>query len=104
MGAGRCGACNGCQLDALKTPFGVSRICEIYGSSEGNITFLNLLNLDKTIGAEISKVAQVRYDNENDEIVGEASGRCIEVPFSIGNLLENEKEAQDSANKAQRTL
>lgn len=28
----------------------------------------------------------------------------IEVPFSLGNLLENEKEAQDFANNAQKTL
>jgi glutathione S-transferase len=28
----------------------------------------------------------------------------IEVPFSLGNLLENEKEAQDFANNAKKTL
>ena len=33
---------------------------------------------------------------------GMAAG--IEVPFSLGNLLENEKEAQDFANNAQKTL
>ena len=76
--------------DQFKTRFGVSRICEIYGSSEGNLTFLNLLNKDKTIGAAISKVALVKYDNESDEIERDASGRCIEVPVGEPGLLLGE--------------
>lgn len=76
--------------DEFKTRFGVSRICEIYGSSEGNISFLNLLNKEKTIGAAISRVTLVRYDNENDEILRDASGRCIEVPVGEPGLLLGE--------------
>lgn len=76
--------------DEFKTRFGVERICEIYGSSEGNVAFLNLLNKDKTIGAAMSKVALVRYDNENDEIERDASGRCIEVPVGEAGLLLGE--------------
>jgi citronellyl-CoA synthetase len=73
--------------DEFKSRFDVQRICEIYGSSEGNVTFLNLLNKDKTIGAAISKVALVEYDNENDEIVRDSAGRCIEVPLGEPGLL-----------------
>jgi citronellyl-CoA synthetase len=76
--------------DEFKNRFGVSRICEIYGSSEGNTTFLNLLNKDKTIGAAISKVALVQYDNENDEILRDSAGHCIEVPLGEPGLLLGE--------------
>jgi citronellyl-CoA synthetase len=76
--------------DEFKNRFGVSRICEIYGSSEGNTTFLNLLNKDKTIGAAISKVALVQYDNENDEILRDSAGHCIEVPLGDPGLLLGE--------------
>ena len=74
--------------DAFKSRFGVERICEIYGSSEGNVSFANLFNKDKTIGATFAKVALVRYDQENDEILRDASGRCMEVtPGEPGLLL-----------------
>lgn len=76
--------------DEFKTRFGVTRICEIYGSSEGNVSFLNVLNKDKTIGAAISKVALVKYDNENDEIIRDEAGRCIEVPLGEPGLLLGE--------------
>ncbi|MEH6581580.1 MAG: long-chain-acyl-CoA synthetase [Halioglobus sp.] len=73
--------------DEFKNRFDVPRICEIYGSSEGNTTFINLLNKEKTIGAAISKVALVQYDNENDEIVRNSAGHCIEVPLGEPGLL-----------------
>jgi citronellyl-CoA synthetase len=73
--------------DEFKNRFGVERICEIYGSSEGNVTFVKLLNKDKTIGASISHVALVQYDTPNDAIVRDSEGRCIEVPFGEPGLL-----------------
>jgi citronellyl-CoA synthetase len=76
--------------DEFKGRFGVSRICEIYGASEGNVSFLNILNKDKTIGAAISKVALVKYDNENDEILRDEAGHCIEVPIGEPGLLLGE--------------
>ena len=76
--------------DEFKGRFGVSRICEIYGASEGNVSFLNILNKDKTIGAAISKVALVKYDNENDEILRDEAGHFIEVPIGEPGLLLGE--------------
>jgi citronellyl-CoA synthetase len=73
--------------DEFRNRFEVERICELYGSSEGNVSFLNLLNKDKTIGAALSKVALVEYDNENDEIVRNSDGHCIEVPVGEPGLL-----------------
>jgi citronellyl-CoA synthetase len=76
--------------DTFKTRFGVSRISEIYGSSEGNVTFVNLLNKDRTIGAAISKVAVVRFDTENNAIIRNSHGRCIEVDQGEPGLLLGE--------------
>ena len=76
--------------DKFKERFGIQRISEIYGSSEGNVAFLNLLNKDKTIGATTTKVALVKYDLETDEIIRDSQGRCIEVPFGEPGLLLGE--------------
>ena len=73
--------------DQFRGRFGVRRICEIYGASEGNFSFLNVLNKDKTIGAALSPVTLVQYDLENDNIVRDNEGRCIEVPLGEPGLL-----------------
>ena len=76
--------------DAFKQRFGVERICEIYGSSEGNVSFANLFNKDKTIGATFAKVALVKYDQEHDEILRDANGMCMEVAAGEPGLLLGE--------------
>ncbi len=73
--------------DQFKARFCVPRICEIYGSSEGNVSFINLFNKNKTIGAAISKVALVQYDNEKNEISRDSDGCCIEVAVGEPGLL-----------------
>ncbi len=73
--------------DTFKSRFGVPRICEFYGSSEGNVTFINFFNKEKTIGASFSPVALVAYDMDNDTILRDAAGRCIEVPVGEPGLL-----------------
>ena len=73
--------------DQFRDRFGVKRICELYGASEGNFSFLNVLNKDKTIGAALSPVALVQYDLENDSIVRDGDGHCIEVPLGEAGLL-----------------
>jgi len=82
---------NGLRPDVwptFKSRFGIKRISEFYGASEGNVAFANLLNKDCTIGMTASQVALVRYDVHNDEIVKDGNGRCIEVePGEPGLLL-----------------
>ena len=56
---------NGLRPDVwmpFKQRFGVKRISEFYGASEGNVAFANLLNKDKTVGMTASEVALVQYD------------------------------------------
>ena len=81
---------NGLRPDVwldFKQRFGVKRVCEFYGASEGNVAFANLLNKDCTVGMTAVKVALVRYDVDNDEIVRDAHGRCIEVETGEPGLL-----------------
>ena len=72
----------------FKQRFGIKRISEFYGASEGNVAFANLLNKDRTIGMTASEVALVQYDVDADEIVKDGDGRCIRVkPGEPGLLL-----------------
>ncbi|MDZ7669760.1 MAG: long-chain-acyl-CoA synthetase [Gammaproteobacteria bacterium] len=72
----------------FKKRFGVKRIAEFYGASEGNVAFANLLNKDCTVGMTSARHALVRYDVDKDEIVRDEHGRCIEVePGEPGLLL-----------------
>jgi len=81
---------NGLRPDVwseFKQRFGIKRIAEFYGASEGNVAFANLLNKDSTVGMTASRHELVRYDVDADEIVRDASGRCIAVPRGEPGLL-----------------
>ncbi len=82
---------NGLRPDVwleFKNRFGVKRIAEFYGASEGNVAFANLMNKDQTIGMTAAEIALVEYDVDSDEIVMDANGHCIRVaPGEPGLLL-----------------
>ena len=82
---------NGLRPDVwpeFKRRFGIKRIAEFYGASEGNVAFANLLNKNCTVGMTSARHALVRYDVVVDEIVRDEHGRCIEVaPGEPGLLL-----------------
>lgn len=63
----------------FKRRFGIKRVTEFYGASEGNVAFANILNKDCTVGLTASNVALVRYDPESAEVVRDDNGRCVEV-------------------------
>lgn len=72
----------------FKRRFGIERVSEFYGSSEGNVGFINLLNKDCTVGTSSMPVALVEYDVDADEVVRDESGFCVEVaPGEPGLLL-----------------
>lgn len=71
----------------FKNRFGIERITEFYGASEGNAAFMNLLNKDRTIGLTVNKVALVEYDVYRDEIVRNAEGFCQPVKSGQPGLL-----------------
>ena len=81
---------NGLRPDVwptFKRRFGIRRIAEFYGASEGNVAFANLLNKDCTVGMTSVRHALVRYDIEADAIVRDADGRCLPVARGEPGLL-----------------
>ena len=81
---------NGMRPDVwlgFKKRFGISRVAEFYGASEGNVAFANLMNRDCTVGMTSAEVALVEYDVDNDEIVRDAAGRCVPIKAGEPGLL-----------------
>lgn len=71
----------------FKQRYGLSRICEFYGASEGNVAFANLFNKDLTVGMTSAEVSVVQYDVDSDEIVRDNQGFCIPVAKGEPGLL-----------------
>ena len=81
---------NGMRPDVwkgFKRRFGIKRVAEFYGASEGNVAFANLMNKDCTVGMTSAEVALVEYDVDNDEIVRDAQDRCVQVAQGEPGLL-----------------
>ena len=81
---------NGLRPDVwnkFKERFGVDRIAEFYGASEGNMGFINILNKDCTVGMTALPVILVKYDVDMDEIVRDSRGHCIETEKGEPGLL-----------------
>jgi len=84
---------NGLRPDiwhSFKNRFGLKRITEFYGASEGNVAFANVLNKDCTVGMTSARVALVKYDVAADEIVRDIHGHCVEVMEGEPGLLLGE--------------
>lgn len=71
----------------FKDRFGIERIGEFYGASEGNAGFANVLNKDCTVGLGTAPAKIVAYDVANDEITLDENGFCIELPEGDSGLL-----------------
>ncbi len=71
---------------AFKRRFAVERVVELYASSEGNIGFTNLLNLDNTVGFSPYPYAIVRYDQEREAPLRE-NGHLQRVAKGEAGLL-----------------
>jgi citronellyl-CoA synthetase len=81
---------NGLRPDVwlrFKKRYGIKRISEFYGASEGNVAFANLLNKDCTVGMTSARVALVAYDVDADEIITDDEGHCVEVQSGEPGLL-----------------
>lgn len=75
---------NGLRPDiwkAFKERFGISRVYEIYGAAESNLFFINLLNLDCTVGTCFTPYAIVKYDVDEERPLRDENGfmRRVEV-------------------------
>jgi acyl-CoA synthetase (AMP-forming)/AMP-acid ligase II len=81
--------------DAFQQRFGVRHICEFYGSSEGNLAFVNALGLPRTAGFCPLPYAVVEFDTDTEQPVRDARGYMRRVkPGGTGLLIS---EVSDSA-------
>ena len=84
---------NGLRPDiwmAFKNRFGIDRIHEFYGASEGNSAFVNIFNFDKTCGwspGNNKTWAVVEYDVADDEVVRGPHGTMKKMALGETGLL-----------------
>ncbi|ARU57095.1 long-chain-acyl-CoA synthetase [Oleiphilus messinensis] len=74
----------------FKQRFGVDRVMELYGSSEGNIGFTNLLNFDNTVGVSPFPYAIVKYDKEAEAPIRNSKGFMVRADKGEAGLLIGE--------------
>ena len=74
----------------FKARFGVERICEFYGASEGNMVFVNSFNVDETAGFCPFPVAVVECDTDAATPTRDAQGWLVKVPKGGVGLLMTE--------------
>ena len=74
----------------FKQRFGIERIVEFYGASEGNIAFMNAFNFDNTVGFSPAPYAVVRYDLENEQPLRDSKGFLLKAELGEPGLLIGE--------------
>jgi len=79
--------------DQFQQRFGIEHICEFYGSSEGNLVFINAFGLPRTAGFTPLPYAIVAYDTENERPVRDAQGFMRRVAVGEAGLLITEVSA-----------
>ncbi len=75
---------------AFKQRFGIPKVIEFYAASEGNVGFVNLFNLDCTIGLGSHNLAVVKYDQENEKALRNKQGFMEKVTKGEAGLLLGE--------------
>jgi citronellyl-CoA synthetase len=74
----------------FKNRFGISKVYEIYGAAESNLYFVNLLNLDCTVGRCRVPYAIVKYDVDEDTAIRNKNGFMQRVEVGQTGLLLGE--------------
>lgn len=71
----------------FKQRFGIERVYELYGASEANIAFFNILNQDCTVGLCPADYALVECDHETGEPHRDGQGHLVRVKRAGTGLL-----------------
>jgi citronellyl-CoA synthetase len=74
----------------FKNRFGISKVYEIYGAAESNLYFVNLLNLDCTVGSCRFPYAIVKYDIDEDIAIRDEKGFMQKIEVGQTGLLLGE--------------
>ncbi len=80
--------------DAFQQRFGIQDICEFYGSSEGNLVFINAFGLPRTAGFTPLPYAIVGFDAEREQPLRDARGFMRRVEPGETGLLITEVNAR----------
>ena len=72
---------------SFKNRFSISKVAEYYGSTEGNLAFMNILNRDCTFGMGLGSYKVVNYSEENGDLVKNSRGFCTTVQYGEVGLL-----------------
>jgi fatty-acyl-CoA synthase len=94
----------GLRLDLwepFRRRFGVARIIESYGSTEGNTSLINLDNKPGSVGRipfkKVHNGRLIRYDVETDTHPRDGHGFCVEcAPGEVGEFIGRIHEATDT--------
>jgi fatty-acyl-CoA synthase len=73
--------------DEFTDRFGIKRVCEFYGASEGNTAFLNVFNVPKSTGIAPTRPAYVEYDPDTGAPARDQNGWVRKVPSGESGLL-----------------
>ncbi|HEY2735689.1 MAG TPA: long-chain-acyl-CoA synthetase [Polyangiales bacterium] len=81
---------NGLRPDiwrSFQRRFGLRRIVEFYGATEGNCITLNVFGVAGSVGPQLSGMSLARWDNERDDFVRDARGRLIRAHTNEPGVL-----------------
>ncbi|MBV1869886.1 MAG: long-chain-acyl-CoA synthetase [Gammaproteobacteria bacterium] len=67
--------------------FDIKNVVEFYASSEGNVAFFNLFNLESTVGFGGGNIALVKYDRDTESTVKDAKGFHIKADKGEPGLM-----------------
>ena len=74
--------------DEFRRRFGIGRVVEFYGASEGNVAFINAFGVDRTAGFGPLPYAVVEFDESTGKAKRYPDGRLRRVPAGgVGLLL-----------------
>lgn len=72
---------------AFKQRFKIAKIYEAYSTAETHLSFINILNLDETMGVGLSSYAIVKFDESKNGPVKKEDGFMQKVPIGEVGLL-----------------
>jgi acyl-CoA synthetase (AMP-forming)/AMP-acid ligase II len=84
---------NGLRPDiwrGFKERFGIERIAEFYGSTEGNAITVNALNIEGSVGVKLPGMVIVRWNDQADDFARDARGRLIRAKIGEAGVLLGE--------------
>lgn len=76
--------------ETFKKRFAIRQISELYGATEFGFAFVNMLNIDNTVGVCLTPFAIVKYDIENETMVPDENGYLQRVAKGESGILLGE--------------